>query len=252
MRISLSKPTWGALLIIMSLFNGCQKEKTWQFLDLDNEQKLSIQNIRIMQEAQKRADKYVMVNNGKYTLSISSGKDIAISDRLFRLAIVGAIENSNTMISSGEMYIYDRMMIEAGTEPPIITRINKWGVEDQNILEETIERTWGYTSHTVRFNQIGAREYYNNQFAGSPSATFFSGVITVGLGFITTTTVSGILGLWQTTDATLMQSIGSRVLEASGKGSVTVNETTINGNPYGTVGTTIYDCNGSIIGQFNR
>lgn len=60
------------------------------------------------------------------------------------------------------------------------------------------------------------------------------------------------MGLWGAADAALMTSIGNRVLDASGRGPITVNETTINGNLYGTVGTTIYDCDGKIIGQFDR
>lgn len=241
-----------ALFVAGTFLVGCQKEEAWNFLDVSGDNTPSAKDIFAMKEAQKRADKYVTVENGKYKLSISSGSEIAISDRLFNMAVVRAVESSNAVIESGKMYIYDRALIEEGSEPILVTRINKWGVEDDNILEESIDRTWGYTSHTVRFNQAGAREYYNSNFGGSPSATFFSGVISTGLGFITSTTVGGILGLWQTTDATLMQSIGGRVLEASGRGPISVNETTINGNPYGTVGTTIYDCDGKIIGQFNR
>ncbi len=104
LRVKKSLATIVSLVVITILsisFQGCEKEDIFSqgtYLDVDITQGvMSEDDIEIYKQAVERMDKFIKVENNKYTTNLLSGASINISEELFSL-LKEQMDHSNYLI----------------------------------------------------------------------------------------------------------------------------------------------------------
>ncbi|HTO14615.1 MAG TPA: hypothetical protein VLZ83_02545 [Edaphocola sp.] len=104
LRVKKSLATIVSLVVITILsisFQGCEKEDIFSqgtYLDVDITQGvMSEDDIEIYKQAVERMDKFIKVENNKYTTNLLSGASINISEELFSL-LKKQMDHSNHLI----------------------------------------------------------------------------------------------------------------------------------------------------------
>ncbi len=90
-----------SIIMLSTVFQGCEKEELFfqgDYLDVDMTQEvLSESDLEVYNQAQKRMDEFVEVENNTYTTTLKSGISINISEELFSF-FMNKMEESNLLI----------------------------------------------------------------------------------------------------------------------------------------------------------
>jgi hypothetical protein len=191
------------------------------FLDVKNDfSKLTIEDFQIIIEGYKRIEPYVKIKDDHFYLTISSGKQIAISEQLF-INFVEAINVANERINDGELFIIDGKIFDNSFIDIIKNPRLKSNVEGNNSNYTYVMNSyfWG-TATTISFTQQGAQEFYN---AYSSYSSHLSGVLGIAATVFGFNPAAGTaLGIASAVTYLSSSIYGPQIYNAAQQGAITV------------------------------
>jgi hypothetical protein len=218
--------------------------KEYLDLDVNNIKSFTYEDKQILDAAKSRMDQVVTINDNKYVLTVSSGKEINMSERLFQ-SFIRAITITNQKIATGELFLYNNKLYGNDTTSINVSRIKTRSEGGDNSYSRKVDHYYGGSVTTTTFNGKGSLEYYNNYSNNNTIVSNIAGLLSVGLGLINPY-VGGAVEVSHRVLDMSQSSTGKAILEAAKKGPIQVvtycNYMCPSTSP-GYNSTYVYDCN---------
>lgn len=230
-----------SLLLALLLATGCNNTDVLsphsqaaniaeeKFLDLTD---IPSEDIEILTKANERIKPYVEVKNGLLVLTATSGKELKISDRLFRIFVRGIaennrlIENGTLFVVDGELYPTDFSMNSFPRKRSIYETIEK----GENYESVTEYDYWGQTQTTTYTNSDGALDYYEQHSHTTSIQLAVAGVISIGISVTFPPAVGALYTAACTAAGLIVSDVSSKIHTAARKGGITVKTITMPGD----------------------
>ncbi len=217
----------------------------------------------ISEKLQTRLNNYTIIENGIYKLTISSGNDINVSERLF-LRAKELIEATNHKIKDGELQINENGNLVESCKLHVkstrsgVCRCGASSYYGHSQDEPKVEKEQGlYVSKTtITYNQEQALEYYGEfVYGGPPYFSSLFGIAIRGVGAVSLFKEVNIafgvaifsleLMLWM--ESMILNGLAEKMFNAIKMGEIRVES--VQDNLTGNFTTTVYDKNGNYIGR---
>jgi hypothetical protein len=216
-----------AIFVASCFMTGCQKEEeeineSVEFLDLDISalsSEIQESDRLIVEAAKDRIDPYVIYENGQYKISIKSGRQIQISDRLFQM-FINTIESSNQSLNELKSNtgvaivqdIKDKKILHI-VELKNSVRL-KSGNPESPIPIGYSGIDWRWYGYDLYLTNQAANNYAYNVTMAADAAT----AVAYGCAYLKLYGVSALAGL----DALWFSNVATRVLHYNGPNGVII------------------------------
>lgn len=211
----------------------------------------SVGDLVILQEAQKRLDPYVKIKNGKYVMTVSSGDQLRMSERVFNM-MMEALKITNSKIDKGELYILNGELLctELSFESFPLTRGDGDGESDPSKPKTVTTNYWWGSKSTTNYSGDYAWNYYKTTSDVSNNIGVVLAAMAYGankLPGIYGVVVGEGLTIFAGLDAVEAANLCNALYTAARSGGVTIVTMTRPDGYGGLTNTFIYDSNGNLI-----